>query len=993
MGYQPQIRQPVASLPADPSGTTGRPDLNQERGAPAPNDLHMMKLLDDLLFHAATLYPDQAALVFQKETVTYSTLAADVRRFAHALRSVGVCPGDRIGIFLEKRPDAVIAIMGTAACDAVFVPINPALKPAQVAHLVGDCGIKLLVTSRPRITELEQSLAQTPSLQRIVFVEAGEDVVTSGGLPCESLRRFLERGHEGEITWPRGADTDMVGILYTSGSTGEPKGVMLSHRNFVARAKCVSEYLGMNSNDRILNLPHYSFGFGLDQLFNGFHAGACAVLHNYVTPQALMKTLADDRVTGVAAVPAALAALAALEWPQEVCENVRYIAAAGGRLPENVTRSLRCLAHDAKIYLMYGQTETLRSTFLPPHEVDRHPNSMGRAISAAKIYVVRPDGTLCGPGEPGELVQTGDTVALGYWNAPERTAQVFRPAPPETPNSQPVIGVWSGDIVTRDDDGRLYYVGRQDDLIKTSGYRVSPTEIEDVLHASGLVETAAVIGVKHGELGQAVIAYVTTRGNVDLDREKLIAYCRQQLPGYMLPHRVVQREALPLNANSKIDRRRLVSEYTEEEQDAVPGRPQPEKSSGSESGMAAWTLELFGLRRRTSTSVGEIFASTFNLKAIDDQQSFSSLGGDSLSYVDASTALEDLIGHVPENWENMSIRELEQIPRSTSISTTVSADVLLRAAAIVGVVSLHNFYTSLAGGPNLLFTLSGLSFARFAWNSDPASVRRSIFGTMMKIVGPTMLMLLVFFLGDGIIHWSTIFFYDNLKGSVSPEWSGENTWFVQVLFQILVFMGVLASIPGVSRFGDKHRYAFGVVQTVGAFLLHYTIAKTVHLSILSSDHLPHYYLWQFALGWLVFSSKGHIQRAVTIAILLACLAGSLTIRGMTGDYLWDFHGPYWLIMGSILLLWMPPLPLPRLIAAPIVTIAKSTLFIYLFHWPFDVAASKWFHINGGPLVHGGPLGIIIGMAGGLGVWFLYETLARMFRSLRGANRQTADVFS
>ncbi len=314
---------------------------------------------------------------------------------------------------------------------------------------------------------------------------------------------------------------------------------------------------------------------------------------------------------------------------------------------------------------------------------------------------------------------------------------------------------------------------------------------------------------------------------------------------------------------------------------------------------------------------------------------------------------------------------------------------LLRAVAILGVVSLHNRYTSVEGGPHLLFALSGLSFARFAWSSDSAQVRQSIFGTMLKIVIPTMLLLLMYFIGDGIVHWSAIFFDDNLLGSLgttSAPWGGEFLWFVQVLFQILLFMGILVSIPGVARFGDRHRYAFGVILTVGGFLLHYTIARTVHANILNFDNLPQYFLWQFALGWLIFSSKTHIQRALTMMILLACLGGLHTIRGVTGDYVWSFHGPYWLVIGSALLLWMPPLPLPRLIAAPVVTIAKSTLFIYLFHWPFLVIANKWLHI------HGGPLGIIIGMTGGLAVWFLYETVVRLFRSMRGTNRQTADVF-
>ena len=957
-----------------------------ESGGEVHGHAGAVEFVDDLLFHAAARHPGRPALVFEGRTTTYAELASDTRRFAAALRAAGVRPLERIGIFLDKREETVIAIMGTAAAGAVFVPINPALRASQVAHVVDDCSIQILITSRNRIADCEADLSRSRSLGKIILVEEEKLPADWSAITFETFRRFLESGGPERLDVTRNGSDEMAGILYTSGSTGDPKGVVLSHRNFVARAKCVSDYLELTADDRILNLPHYSFGFGLDQLFNAFYVGACSVLHNYVTPQGLMRVILEEAITGIAGVPTSLMALAALDWPLEVRETVRYIAAAGGRMPEITTRSLRCLAPEARIYLMYGQTETLRSTYLPPREVDRRPNSMGKAMSAARIYVVRADGTLCGPNEPGQLVQTGETVALGYWNDPDRTAQIFRPAPVTEPGqTEPAIAVWSGDMVSRDEDGFLYYIGRQDDLIKTSGYRVSPTEIEDVLYASGLVESAAAIGVKHDELGQVIVAFVTTRGNAPLDREALLSNCRRALPNYMLPYQIVQCDALPLNANGKVDRKRLSKDYFEQGNELAPARASLPERPGGMFGPVARLLEIFGIRKKSFSSVGEIFGSVFNLKAIDETQSFSSLGGDSLSYVDVSTGLEDYIGHIPDGWENMSIQELERLQKSASAKTTIAPDVLLRAAAIMGVVSLHNRYTSLAGGPSLLFELSGLSFARFAWAVDPAQVRRSIFGTMVKIVAPTMLLLLIFFLGDGLVHWGEIFFFDNLAEASSPPF-WEGAWFVQVLFQIFLFMVLLTSIPGVTAFGERHRYAFGILFTAGAFLLHYSVAAYVHTPMLRYGNLPQYFLWQFALGWLVFASRNQIQRALTLLMLLGMLAALTRVRHLTGDSILDHHAPYWMVAGSILLLWLPPLPFPRSVAAPIVTIAKSTLFIYLFHWPFDVLAFQWFHINGGPL------GIAIGLTGALGVWALYEGLMRALRSLRGPARQPADVF-
>lgn len=948
----------------------------------------MVEFVDDLLFDAARTRSQRPALTLDGRVTNYGELADSVRRFARALRASGIRAGDRVGIFLDKREEAVVAIIGASAAGAVFVPINPAFKSSQVGYMVEDCGIRILVTTRTRIANFED-IPRCPTIEKVILVDGDETATARHGVQFQTFSTFLHSGsREIPVIGPR-TGNDMAGILYTSGSTGNAKGVVLSHRNFVARAEHVSRYLKMTDDDRVLNLPQYSFGFGLDQLFNAFYVGACSVLHNFVTAQNLMRTIVEERVTGVAAVPTALTALAGMDWPQEARDTVRYIAAAGGRMPEFVTRSLRCLVPGADIYLMYGQTETLRSTFLAPSEVDRRPNSIGKAIPGAHIHVVRSDGTLCGPNEPGELVQSGDTVALGYWNDAARTAQIFRPAPIALPGSStPEIAVWTGDLVSYDEEGFLYYIGRRDNLIKTSGYRVSPTEIEDVLHADAMVETAAVVGIKNDELGHAIVAFVTSRTGVELDQERLMAHCRHELPGYMVPHQLIQLASLPLNANGKIDRTRLIADFAEQKLQPIAERART-LPKGSDRGLVGrlttYALEMVGLKRRSVGSVAEIFASTFNLKAVDLDLTFSALGGDSLSYVDVQIALEDFVGYLPENWENTPIRELEKLERSSVTSTSMAPDVLLRAAAILGVVSFHNRYSSLSGGVSLLFLLSGFSFARFTWSSDQSQVRRSILSTMSRIAFPTFLLLLVFFLGDGIVHWSMLLFVDNLIEPQSPLW-WEGAYFVQVLFQIFLLMGIMVSIPGVGAFGERRPFAFGLIFTATAALLNFGLEMLVRSPVMNSGILPQYFLWQFAVGWLVFAAQRQSQRIAAIAMLIGCLALAYIGRGRTGDFLFTGHAPYWLLLGSALLLWMPAIPMPRLIAAPIMTVAKCTLFIYLFHWPFDVLAFRWFN------VHGGPLGIAIGLAGGIGVWALYESLAQLGRSFRATPRRAAEVF-
>ncbi|MBV5311623.1 AMP-binding protein, partial [Chromatium okenii] len=308
-----------------------------------------------------------------------------------------------------------------------------------------------------------------------------------------------------------------------------------------------------------------SFDYGLSQLTTAFRVGACAVLMNYLLPRDVIRAVAKERITGLAAVPPLWIQLAELEWPAAVGEHLRYFTNSGGAMPSATLANLRAKLPQTKPFLMYGLTEAFRSTYLPPEEIDRRPGSMGRAIPNAEIMVVREDGSPCAAGESGELVHRGVHVALGYWNDAEKTAERFKPAPGQ-PAELPLteIAVWSGDTVTRDADGYLYFVGRRDEMIKTSGYRVSPTEVEEVIYATGLVAEVAALGVAHSVLGQAVVLVVyAPDASAELSAE-LLAACQAQLPTFMLPARIiVHAEPLPRNPNGKIDRKRLALELAD----------------------------------------------------------------------------------------------------------------------------------------------------------------------------------------------------------------------------------------------------------------------------------------------------------------------------------------------------------------------------------------------------------------------------------------------
>ncbi len=520
----------------------------------------MHERLSDLIFAAADRDADATALRHDGRMLTYAALAGLVETAARGLLEFELDREDRVGVYLEKRVETVAALFGAAAAGCVFVPVNPLLKPRQVAHILKDCNVRVLVTSSIRLEGLSAVLPECSDLEVVVVVDDArphEDLVPDD-VALMTWADLEAAGARSARTPRRVIDTDMVAILYTSGSTGPPKGVVLSHRNMLTGAYSVSGYLENRPDDCILSVVPLSFDYGFSQLSTAFVVGAEVVLMNYLLPRDVVDMVARERVTGLAGIPPLWNQLSNLEWPAEANRSLRYITSTGGVMPRATVTALRRLLPKTRIFLMYGLTEAFRSTYLPPAEVDRRADSIGKEIPNAEILVVREDGGLCAPGEPGELVHRGPLVALGYWNDPERTAGRFRPAPARPDGiSIPEIAVWSGDTVRMDEEGYLYFVGRRDEMIKSSGYRVSPSEIEEVLYANGLVGEAVAVGVPHPVLGQVIAVVATAPKGRGPDAEALLCACRGQLPSYMVPQQIIERDTLPRNPNGKIDRTAL----------------------------------------------------------------------------------------------------------------------------------------------------------------------------------------------------------------------------------------------------------------------------------------------------------------------------------------------------------------------------------------------------------------------------------------------------
>ena len=530
--------------------------------------MHESVLLHELISFAAQRSPEQVALTWPQGAATYAELASQVDRFANGLVQLGLGRSERVGIYLEKRLETVVSSFGAPAAGGVFVPLNPLLKPEQVAFILRDCEVRILVTSPERLALLAPVLGQCPALRQVLLTEpAARPIECRPGLGLIHWNELLASPAKAQH---RVIDTDMVAILYTSGSTGKPKGVVLSHRNMVAGAKSVASYLENRADDVLLAALPLSFDAGFSQLTTAFHVGARVALLNYLMPRDVLKALVREQVTALTAVPPLYIQLAQLDWPAEIDQRLRYFANTGGRMPRETLNLLRGRVPSAKPYLMYGLTEAFRSTYLPPDQVDVRPDSIGQAIPNAEILVLREDGSLCDADEPGELVHRGPLVGLGYWNDAEKTAERYKLLPPGLPCRQgglqlPEFAVFSGDNVRRDGEGFLYFIGRRDEMMKTSGYRVSPTEVEEVLYATKLVGECVAFGVDHASWGQAIQVIATPAvDGAELDVNAVLAACKAQMPAYMVPAGIEPAVGpLPRNPNGKIDRKLLATGWVE----------------------------------------------------------------------------------------------------------------------------------------------------------------------------------------------------------------------------------------------------------------------------------------------------------------------------------------------------------------------------------------------------------------------------------------------
>lgn len=499
---------------------------------------------------SARAWPEKVALVEGDKRLTFRALDEAAGNLAATLVGNGVARGDRVVIFADNCWEAVVGLFGALKAGAVFCMVHPSTKAEKLRFILDDCRPTAVITLGRLLATTREALGEQSFVRTLLVVGAKAELRPGETAFAEALAP-RDRPLDRPLPVP-GIACDLAMLLFTSGSTGFPKGVMMTHQNMTAIAESIVAYLGNTAEDVILNVLPISFGYGLYQILTAAKVGATVVLEkSFAFPQRALDLIRDEGVTGFPLVPTMAALILQMRDLQPGdFPGLRYITNAAAALPPAHVERLQDLFPTTLIYSMYGLTECQRGAYLPPDQIRARPSSVGIAIPGAEVWLVDENGARVGPDEVGELVIRGPHVMQGYWRNPEATEKALRPGPYPWEKV-----LHTGDLFRMDADGFLYFVARKDDIIKSRGEKVSPKEVESALFQLEGVKEAVVFGVPDPVLGAAVKAVIVLATGASLSERDVIRHCARTLEDFMVPKFVEFRTELPKTDSGKINRR------------------------------------------------------------------------------------------------------------------------------------------------------------------------------------------------------------------------------------------------------------------------------------------------------------------------------------------------------------------------------------------------------------------------------------------------------
>lgn len=500
-----------------------------------------------LIENAVSSHSDKTAIAFNEKSITYGELFTKVNQVAYYLKELDLPKDSRIGIYSNKSIDQVIAMLAILSTDYILVPLTTLLKPEQVEYIIDDCDIKCIITDARQFDHMEEVNFNG---QIISYETSSKDYAS-----FEEIYKYYNKPYTHEIN----SYSNAV-ITYSFGMSGKPKGIVISHRNLIDSARVVSQYLDLKQDDVISGLLIFNLDYGLNQIFCTLYKKATLALHHFILSEDFFNHIINDKITVIPLMPVFISEIFDEDIGRlpsaELFSNVKTITSSGGNVTAKMIKDCKKTFQNANFYSMHGLTEAFRSTYLDPSQVEIRPDSIGKAIADVELYVINENGKECAVREVGELIHRGGYIYKGFWNAPEQNAlrfksvQILKDVIDIEGQLTDEIVVATGDNVYKDEEGYFYFSSRQDDMIKTRGFRVSPFEVESVVAKNiPQIDQCAVFGLENEQIEEEIIMVYSATN--EISEQEILFELKKHLASYMVPSTVIYKKSLPLIQSDK----------------------------------------------------------------------------------------------------------------------------------------------------------------------------------------------------------------------------------------------------------------------------------------------------------------------------------------------------------------------------------------------------------------------------------------------------------